>query len=345
MQTICRVVGFFVRWMPIGVALLAGLIDPAIARGLTAQELGVLVNTNDPQSVAVGEYYRVRRGIPAGNVIRVALPTGSPDLSVGEFRHVKAIIDQRTPGRAQPFATTWVAPYRVNCMSLNTAIAFGYNPAFCAQGCQQTQPSAYYDSESAAPAVDLGIRPAMSIAARTVAEAKALIDRGVASDGTAPRGTAYLLSTSDTQRNVRATRYGLARAMSGSILDLRVLQTDKLQGRSDVMFYFTGSVRVPDLRSNRFLPGAIGDHLTSTGGDLLGNRQMSILEWISAGATGSYGTVVEPCNFLEKFPDVPVLLRRYLAGETLIEAYWKSVAMPGQGIFIGEPLARPYAGR
>ncbi len=72
---------------------------------------------------------------------------------------------------------------------------------------------------------------------------------------------------------------------------------------------------------------------------------MSILEWISAGATGSYGTVVEPCNFLEKFPDVPVLLRRYLAGETLIEAYWKSVAMPGQGIFIGEPLARPYAGR
>ncbi len=245
---------FFVRWMPIGVALLAGLIDPAIARGLTAQELGVLVNTNDPQSVAVGEYYRVRRGIPAGNVIRVALPTGSPDLSVGEFRRVKAIIDQRTPGRVQAFATTWVAPYRVNCMSLNTAIAFGYNPAFCAQGCQQTQPSAYYDSESAAPAVDLGIRPAMSIAARTVAEAKALIDRGVASDGTAPRGTAYLLSTSDTQRNVRATRYGLARAMSGSILDLRVLQTDKLQGRSDVMFYFTGSVRVPDLRSNRFLP-------------------------------------------------------------------------------------------
>ena len=25
-----------------------------------------------------------------------------------------------------------------------------------------------------------------------------------------------------------------------------------------------------------------------------------------------------------------------------IEAYWKSVAWPGQGVFIGEPLARPY---
>jgi hypothetical protein len=26
----------------------------------------------------------------------------------------------------------------------------------------------------------------------------------------------------------------------------------------------------------------------------------------------------------------------------LIEAYWKSVQWPGQGIFVGEPLANPY---
>jgi uncharacterized protein (TIGR03790 family) len=342
MRTFCRQ-SLFARWLLTGFALVAGLGNWDLARGLTPQELGVLVNTNDPQSVAVGEYYRVRRNIPAANVIRVALPTGTASLPVGEFRRLKASIDRRTPGRVQAFAATWVAPYRVNCMSLNTAIAIGYNPAFCSQGCQRTRSSAYYDSDSAAPAVDLGIRPTMSIAARTFEEAKALIDRGVASDGTAPRGTAYLLSTSDTQRNVRAARYGLARAMLGSILDLQVLQADKLQDRRDVMFYFTGTARVPDLRSNRFVPGAIADHLTSTGGDLLGDRQMSILEWISAGATGSYGTVIEPCNFLEKFPDVPVLMRRYLAGETLIEAYWKSVAMPGQGIFVGEPLAQPYA--
>jgi len=28
----------------------------------------------------------------------------------------------------------------------------------------------------------------------------------------------------------------------------------------------------------------------------------------------------------------------------LIDAYWESVRMPGQGIFIGEPLARPFGG-
>jgi hypothetical protein len=110
------------------------------------------------------------------------------------------------------------------------------------------------------------------------------------------------------------------------------------------MFYFTGLTQVPALDSNTFLPGAIGDHLTSAGGDLFGSGQMSSLKWLEAGATGSYGAVVEPCNFPAKFPVPAVVMAHYLQGETLIEAYWKSVLMPGQGIFIGEPLARPFAG-
>jgi hypothetical protein len=48
---------------------------------------------------------------------------------------------------------------------------------------------------------------------------------------------------------------------------------------------------------------------------------------------------------LEKFPNIGILMHHYLRGETIIEAYWKSVAMPGQGLFIGEPLARPFATR
>ena len=69
---------------------------------------------------------------------------------------------------------------------------------------------------------------------------------------------------------------------------------------------------------------------------------MSAMEWLQAGATGSYGTVVEPCNHLQKFPQPSVVMDHYLRGDSLIEAYWKSVKAPGQGVFIGEPLARPY---
>jgi uncharacterized protein (TIGR03790 family) len=72
---------------------------------------------------------------------------------------------------------------------------------------------------------------------------------------------------------------------------------------------------------------------------------MSALRWLEAGATGSYGTVVEPCNLTTKFPHPGLLLTYYRRGDTLLESYWRSVAMPEQGVFIGEPLARPWGPR
>jgi uncharacterized protein (TIGR03790 family) len=109
------------------------------------------------------------------------------------------------------------------------------------------------------------------------------------------------------------------------------------------MFYFTGHITVPHLAENRYLPGAIADHLTSSGGVMSGSNQMNIMEWLKAGATGSYGAVVEPCNFPAKFSNPALILYFYLRGSSLIEAYWKSVSEPGQGIFVGEPLAKPFA--
>ena len=70
---------------------------------------------------------------------------------------------------------------------------------------------------------------------------------------------------------------------------------------------------------------------------------MPATDWLAAGATASYGTVEEPCNFVEKFSRASVLIEHYLRGASLIEAYWKSVAWPGQGLFVGEPLARPWS--
>src|SRR5204863_703276 len=90
--------------------------------------------------------------------------------------------------------------------------------------------------------------------------------------------------------------------------------------------------------------GAVADHLTSSGGVLSGGGQTTALEWLAAGATGSYGTSTEPCNYRAKFPEPGIVMARYLGGETLLEAYWKSVRMPGQGVFVGDPLARPFGG-
>jgi len=312
--------------------------------GLGADQLGVIVNDDDPDSVAIAAYYRDKRGIPAANLIHVRFKPGRSTLTREEFVKLKRRVDGKTPKHVQAYALTWAQPYRVDCMSITSAFAFGFDPAYCASTCKPTQPSPYFNSSAARPHAAYRIRPTMSLAAASVAEAKRLIDRGVASDGSNPAGTAYLVSTRDKARNVRAAGYDALRSQMQPIIPTEIVEANALENKSDVMFYFTGLTHVPSLDSNSFLPGAIGDHLTSAGGDLFGGSQMSSLAWLQAGATGSYGAVVEPCNFPAKFPVPGIVMAHYLQGETLIEAYWKSVQMPGQGLFIGEPLARPFAG-
>jgi uncharacterized protein (TIGR03790 family) len=312
--------------------------------GLSAEQLGVIVNDDDPDSVAIAAYYREKRGIPAANLIHVRFAPGRATLAREEFVNLKRQVDRKTPKHIQAFALTWAQPWRVDCMSITSAFAFGFDPAYCASGCKPTRSSPYFNSGTARPFDTYKMRPTMSLAAARVDEAKQLIDRGVAADGSNPDGTAYLLSTTDRARNVRAAGYPALRAQMQAILPVEIVEANALENKSDVMFYVTGLTHVPSLERNRFLPGAIGDHLTSAGGELFGGSQMSSLAWLKAGATGSYGAVVEPCNFPAKFPVPALVMAHYLQGETLVEAYWKSVQMPGQGIFIGEPLARPFAG-
>ncbi|MFM1841642.1 MAG: hypothetical protein RLZZ490_373 [Cyanobacteriota bacterium] len=311
-------------------------------RRFTAQNLGVIINEKDPLSVEVGKYYQQRRGIPNQNIIRVSFPPTKNQISPEQFQQIQAQVDKQLSSNIQGFALTWTAPFRVQCMSITSAFALGYDPVYCAQGCQPTAPNAYFQNPSHRPYRDFQVRPTMMIAGKNFAEAKALIDRGVHADGSRPRGTAYLLVTKDKARNVRSVTFGETRATFGTQFKVEIIEGNVLANRRDVMFYFTGLPKVEKLETLQFRPGAIADHLTSFGGVLNGKGQMSSLRWLEAGATGSYGTVEEPCNFPQKFPHVPSLMKAYLSGATLLESYWQSVFWPGQGIFIGEPLARPF---
>ena len=345
---------------PLNLMLLAGLllgamptwaVSPNVAEvvsfskpGLSAQQLGVIVNDDDPNSVAIAAYYQQKRDIPDKNMIHVRFAPNQTVMSSAEFAKLKSRVDKAANKNIQAYALTWAQPYRVDCMSITAAFAFGFDLAHCGNGCKPIKPSPYFNSGTSLPYTTHKIRPTMSLAATTVEQAKKLIDRGVESDSKNPEGRAYLLNTSDTQRNVRATGYEEAYALLNKLFPIEIVKANQIEDKHDVMFYFTGLAQVPNIERNTYLPGAMADHLTSTGGVLFGGSQMSILKWLEAGATGSYGTVVEPCNFPQKFPVPGLAMAHYLQGETLIEAYWKSVLMPGQGLFIGEPLARPFAG-
>jgi uncharacterized protein (TIGR03790 family) len=321
-----------------------------------ASDLAVLIAEGDATSEAIGLAYQRARGIPEANMVRVPVPRGSDVISAAAFTTLKAAIDARLPATAQATLITWTQPSRVagSCtMGITSALAFGYDAGYCGV-CGATATTAYFNAATRKPWTDLRMRPSMMLGASTLADANTLIARGVAADGSLVNGATtaqvFLLRTSDPARSVRFSDFQLLASASLAGLNFNYIDnsagrsSDFISNQSNVMFYLTGLATVPQIASNRYLPGAAADHLTSLGGYLPdGAGQMPVTDWLQAGATASYGTVEEPCNYTEKFPQASVLVRRYRAGETLIEAYWKSVLRPGQGLFVGEPLARPWS--
>ena len=320
----------------------AGALQAGAVARLHAAQLAIVINDADPNSVAVGEYYRRARNIPRANVIHVRIPGRPRRLDPEHFARLQASINRQLAPGVQALLLVWTAPYAVGCNAITAAFTLGYDAAQCTRPCAPGRPSAYYNASPALPFTELKMRLTMLLPTESVAASRALIDRGVASGFRAAPATAYYLQTSQTARNARVPLFPRPGENAARKLRVTHLQADALEGERDIIIYQTGMASVARLDTLGFLPGALADHLTSFGGDLLGTEQMSSLRWLDAGATASYGTVSEPCNHWQKFPHPTVLLKHYIGGSSAIEAYWRSVAWPAQGLFIGEPLAAPY---
>ena len=326
------------------------VVVPRISGRLQAADIGLVINTADPYSVAVGEHYVVARGLHAAQVLRLDLPTKAL-LNRDEFETLRRAIESFFGPATQALALAWAAPYAVECNAITGALALGFDAALCSNGCAASRSSGYFNSVSSRPLFNPGWRPSMLLAARTVEQAKNLIDRGVAADGSllqpgrAPV-LALMLSSDDAARRVRVALYPPPGLLAALGVDLRIAPAAALPGAQRLLLALTGSERVGFEPLPQWVPGGLGDHLTSFGGDLQGaHGQSTALDWIAAGATASHGAVSEPCNHAQKFPHPQVLLLHYLQGSTAIEAYWKSVAWPQQSLFVGEPLAAPFARR
>lgn len=308
------------------------------------QTLAVLVNINDPESIEIAKYYQQARLIPEENIIYLSFKANVNSLTSAEYNAVENQLKEKVPANIQAYVLAWRKPWRVDCMSITSAFSLGFSENYCAIGCKTTKPVDYYNSRSVMPYTDYGIRPSMMLSANSVDAVKRLIDRGVTADFLRPKTSAYLVSTSDKERNVRAVHYPITKKTLDKLINIELIHADAIKNKQNVMFYFTGMKEVKYIYTNKYAFGAMADHLTSAGGHLFKGTQMSVLNWIDAGVTGTYGTVVEPCNFKQKFPNPGIVMQKYLSGNSLIEAYWKSVQMPGQGLFVGEPLASPYKG-
>ena len=180
----------------------------------------------------------------------------------------------------------------------------------------------------------------------SVAELTAMIDRSVAVDGTFPAGTFYYMETTD---NVRSdVRDGDYPARVADIISFggnaEHLFDNVPTGRHDALGIMTGIANPGILTVDySILPGAICDHLTSWAATFDRSSQEKVSAWIAKGASGSWGTVEEPCAIAQKFPN-PRTHVVYFRGMTLGEALFRGAqGVPFQGLLYGDPLTRPFA--
>src|SRR5262249_12369130 len=184
---------------------------------------------------------------------------------------------------------------------------------------------------------------AMMLTDTNLAAAERILASGVASDSSFPIQQVYLEKTSDWARNVRFFEFDNTLFESRiSSQNIPVLINSDSTSFTNLLGLSTG-LALLTLPADGFVPGAMGDSLTSYGGYLFDNAwQTTLLAFLEAGASGSYGTVVEPCNYLQKFPD-PIAYFYQQRGFCLAEAYYQSVQNPYQGVLVGEPLSAPCA--
>jgi len=180
----------------------------------------------------------------------------------------------------------------------------------------------------------------------TLDELLDMVDRSVAVDGTHPSGKFYFMDNpSDAARNVRAPSYGntvTQLANAGAIGEIRSGRVPLT--RHDCLGIMGGFATTNlDAADLTILPGAFCDHLTSYAATFDISAQMKVSAWIRKGASGSVGTVEEPCNILGKFPKANTH-PTYFKGLSLGEAALRGLSLvPFQGLIYGDPLTRPWA--
>jgi uncharacterized protein (TIGR03790 family) len=352
------------------VAMLLGLPARVLAAG-SGLNVVVVVNQNSASSVELGNYYCEKRQIPPQNLLRVNWVGGNVEWTRSDFETtilnplLGMISARQLTNQIDYVVLSMDLPYRVtdaNGANTTTSVLFyGFKaddpapgpglPDSCSLPAAST--SAYAGTEvpfrSMAPGTSASSFLAVMLTSSNLTQAKLIVDRAVGSDATFPTETVYLSKSDDPFRNIRYTlfdntifntrlrgNYSTARTNSIGFTSPAFIPIPMMLGYADGLYRFT-------IIPNAFVPGGMADSLTSFGGKILEpNDHTTLLSFLNAGAIGSYGTVVEPCGYLEKFPS-PQNYFYQSRGFSVAECYYQSITNPYQGIVVGEPLAAPFA--
>jgi len=323
-----------------------------------------VVNQNSTNSVQLGNYYAELRQVPPQNVLRISWSGGNVDWNESEFANnlynplVAMLASRQLTNQIDYVVLSMDIPYRVNGAtskpnSTTSSLFYGFkqdtgSPEQCTK--PSSSASLYAGSESifrSTPPTSANSNSWLvtMITHSNLALAKQIVDSGANADGTFPGQTVYLAKSSDINRNVRFI------TSDDAVFNTRLRGDYSIQRTNSDLNWVFGNclglqqgVAFSSVPDTTFVPGSMADNLTSYGGQVFesGSGQLKMLDYLTAGASGTYGTVTEPCNYLEKFAS-PQNYFYQARGFSLAECYYQSLTNPYQGGIIGEPLAAPFA--
>ncbi len=318
----------------------------------------VVVNQDSSNSCQLANYYCQQRQIPPQNVLYINWTGGNtlwgsndlqttlvtPLLNMLAARQLTRQVDLVVLSMDIPFQTSDGSTVNGTTSALLYGLRLGNG----------TDPLGVTNSYAASEGIFSQAAPLVGspgysflttmITGDSLAQAEQLVNQGVASDGTFPQQPVILAKSSDIDRNIRYVYFDNA-IFNVNILGVSSIlrtNTDSVWWPTPCTGYETGlaDFSVPQAI---FAPGAIADSLTSYGGIIFENTgQTSELAFIDGGAAGSYGTVTEPDDDTQKFPN-PLVYFYQARGFDLAEAYYQSINAPFLGLIVGEPLAAPFA--
>ena len=179
-----------------------------------------------------------------------------------------------------------------------------------------------------------------------ITEKQALLQirRSIKADGTKPDGTFYFTDTKDVRSTTRKPNFAVAiEQLKAMGFKARVVQNSLPLKARDVIGLTCGTAGFNWILSgSKITPGAFCDNLTSFGGAFHKPSQTKCTEFLSKGAAGASGTVIEPYAIQAKFPH-PMIHVHYARGCSMAEAYYQSVHGPFQTIVVGDALCQPWA--
>jgi hypothetical protein len=364
------------------VLLLAQLLALPSRAGGSGENALLIVDPMNPESLYVANRYRELRDVPAVNVLYMdpgatsyaAFAASNMPGFLGALArkgiadHVDFVVLLRGGGFHVP-APGLVSDgcFPVTRFSATAGYTLAYRAADVLDGIGSQSKNRFFESSWEPHYFDSSLRwltgdPSTAPGAKryfigallgytdangnTLAEVLAMLERSAAADATHPGGTFYFMETADAARSeprdgsypTAVSQLFAAGGAGQHLFDWLPL------GRHDCLGIMTGfAVQDVDGADLTLLPGSFADHLTSFAATFDDTSQTKMSRWIAKGASGTAGTVEEPCNYSGKFPSARLHVV-YRKGLTLGEAWFRSLSFePFQNLFVGDPLTRPWS--